>query len=485
MVELAPATDLAGARPVSRRRLETLARLSPARAVHAAVAAQALLLGGLAILRHVSFHSGRFDLGNMTQAVWSTTHGRPLETTAMGGEQFVRLGAHFDPLLAVFAAPWVVVPSPLMLVGVQAVALALGALPVFWLARKHLASESVAARFAVAYLLFPAVLWNAHADFHPVSLAIPLLLFAIWYLDEDRLVPFALCACAAGLTKEHVPLLIACLGIWYAVARGQRPAGLTVAALGTAWFAAASFVLVPHFAPEGATLFDERFGGLGNGPGEVLATIATNPSALTSVVGWSDARYLALLLLPLLGLWARAPLLAACALPQVGLDVLSAKAEQTSIMFHYSSGIVPFVVAASVLGAARLDPERLRRRARLLVQVGAAFLVFSPLLFGPSYARSLLSPEREARQAAVALVPRAAPVSSTNFLGAHLSERERVFSFPVLAGAEWVVVDTADPTVGDRRDEEAFASRLAALDRNRAWRRVFDRDGVRLYRRVG
>ena len=52
--------------------------------------------------RHDAFWTGRFDLGNMVQAVWSTAHGRPLETTDVTGDQFVRLGAHVDPILVLF-----------------------------------------------------------------------------------------------------------------------------------------------------------------------------------------------------------------------------------------------------------------------------------------------------------------------------------------------------------------------------------------------
>ena len=40
-------------------------------------------LGSLAVLRHRSFETGRFDLGNMTQAVWSTANAGE---KAIGGE---------------------------------------------------------------------------------------------------------------------------------------------------------------------------------------------------------------------------------------------------------------------------------------------------------------------------------------------------------------------------------------------------------------
>ena len=98
------------------------------------------------VLRHRTFGSGRFDLGNMTQAVWSTAHGDFLSVTDVHGEQISRLGSHFDPILAALAPLWWVWPTPELLLVVQAVAVALGAMPVYWLARKHFDSEWPAAR---------------------------------------------------------------------------------------------------------------------------------------------------------------------------------------------------------------------------------------------------------------------------------------------------------------------------------------------------
>ncbi|MBA2569309.1 MAG: DUF2079 domain-containing protein, partial [Actinobacteria bacterium] len=51
----------------------------------------------LSTLRHQSFNTGRFDLGNMAQAVWTTAHGHPLRMTDLQGAQISRLAAHFDP----------------------------------------------------------------------------------------------------------------------------------------------------------------------------------------------------------------------------------------------------------------------------------------------------------------------------------------------------------------------------------------------------
>ena len=141
--------------------------MTPSRFVWLAMSAFAALFGALAMLRHRAFGSGRFDLGNMTQAVWSTAHGDFLSVTDVHGEQISRLGSHFDPILALLAPLWWIWPSPELLLVVQAGAVAAGALPVFWLARAHLDSEWTAAALALAYLLYPPVQWLTASDFHP------------------------------------------------------------------------------------------------------------------------------------------------------------------------------------------------------------------------------------------------------------------------------------------------------------------------------
>src|ERR671916_2569482 len=100
-------------------------------ALWTAIAAYAVSFGSLSVLRHRAFNTGRFDLGNMVQAVWSTAHGHPLAVTDLRGEQISRLAAHVDPILVAFAPLWWLWPSPAMLLTVQAAPVPLGAFAVF------------------------------------------------------------------------------------------------------------------------------------------------------------------------------------------------------------------------------------------------------------------------------------------------------------------------------------------------------------------
>jgi uncharacterized membrane protein len=427
----------------------------PARLVAAASAAFAAVFGTAAVLRHRAFESGRFDLGNMTQAVWSTANGDPLRVTDVHGEQISRLGAHFDPILAALAPLWLLWPSPELLLVVQAIAVAAGAIPLYLLARRHVAARPAAA-LAVAYLLFPPVQWLTLSDFHPVALATPLLLAAWLFLDERRFVAFAVCAVAAIAAKEHVGLAIAGLGLWYALRYRAWGRGATIAALAGGAALVAALLVVPQFAPAGSSAFESRYD--------------------SPALDGRDLGYVARLLLPLALLPLAAPLPLVAALPELGLNLLSSTVTQTSVRTHYAATIVPALLVACVFATARLGGRA------AYVAAGAALV--GTVALGPLGRVELTADAHDAASRdAVALVPADAPVSATNALGAHLSERERIFSFPVLREATWVAVDTRRLTYLDSLRPERARPALAALREDPEWRLVFARDGVLVFRR--
>jgi uncharacterized membrane protein len=460
-----------------------------------AIGTYAVGFGALSVLRHRAFGTGRFDLGNMVQAVWSTAHGHPLQITGLRGDQISRLGAHFDPILAAFTPLWLVWPSPDMLLVTQAVAVALGALPVFWLARKHLGGERAGVGFALAYLVYPPTEWLTVNEFHPVALACPLLLFAIWYLDEGCLLPFGAFALAAATTKEEIALVVAALGVWYALAHARPVAGAAVAGAGVAAALVAIEVVIPQFKRAGSSSFFTRYSEVGSTPGGIVHTALTDPwKIVTTAFTARGLGYLARLVLPLGALVLLAPLALIAALPELAVNLLSAATTQTSIRFHYTAGLIPVLVAAAIFGAKRL--QRLRPRLPVATGVLALALVSSYLL-GPipvwryfpggqehqAQAASVSEHDRIAARA-LQLIPSRAVVSATNSLGAHLSARRRVLSFPYLEDARWVAADETAPGYADRLAPLPTAVQLSWLRGNPEWRLVFERDGILIFQRV-
>jgi uncharacterized membrane protein len=469
-----------------------MARLARFPALTAAIAAYAAGFGALSILRDRAFSTGRFDLGNMVQAVWSTAHGDPLRVTNLAGEQVSRLGSHADFVLVLFAPLWWIWPGASMLLAVQATAIALGALPVFWLARKHLGSERAGAGFALSYLLYPATTWMTLNEFHPVALATPALLFAFWYLDEDRLVPFAVFAAIAAASKEEVAVVIAGYGIWYALARGRRAAGAAIAGVGILWSAIAIGVVIPHFNG-GHSAFEGRYSEVGGTPSGIVHTALHDPGVLfRAAFDHAGAHYLVDLVLPLAGLCLLSPI-ALAAVPEIAINLLSSAPTQSSIHFHYTAAEIPPLIIAAVFGAARVGP-RWRIPVASVVLLAAlvgnyrlgAIPLWRELPGGQalqSRAASVTEHDRVAAQA-LRLIPADAVVSATNSLGGHLSARRRILSFPYVQDATWIAADETQPGYADRIAPLPTAAQLVWLRRNPAWRLVFERDGVLVFRRV-
>ena len=471
------------ARPLSSRLARPL--------VWTAVAAYGVVFASLSVLRYRGFETGRFDLGNMVQAVWSTAHGHPLRVTNLHGAQVSRLAAHFDPILVVFAPFWRLWPHPSLLLVTQAVAVALGALPVFWLTGKHLSSERAALGFALAYLLYPPTEWLTLNEFHPVALACPLLLFAIWYLDEDRLLAFAAFALVACLTKEEIPLVVAGIGIWYALARHRWLIGGAIAVAGVVVSAVAIKLVIPHF--HGAeSHFYNRYRAAGGSAGGIVKTAFTDPGKLLSLAfDHRGAHYLLDLALPLAALSVLGPLVLIAALPELVLNLLSSADAQSSIHYHYTAGEIPALVVAAVFGAKRLGRHRDAAAAAVVLAaiVGNYFLGPMPIWrFLPggetlqANAAHVSGHDRAAARA-LRLVPANAAVTATNSLGSHLSQRKWIFSFPHVEQTQWVVVDERKPSIGDHNSKDEGLRRIRQFERDPRFRRVFADDGVLVYRR--
>ncbi len=144
---------------------------------------------------------------------------------------------------------------------------------------------------------------------------------------------------------------------------------------------------------------------------------------------------------------------------------------------HYAATAIPALLAATVYGVARIG-DRDRRTSPRSQR--------SPALSrSAASAASTSTPGRTTlrRSRALAVVPEGAPVSATNALGAHLSGRRRVFSFPVLREADWVAVDSTRLTYLDSLRPGRARPALAALRRDPNWRLVFAEDGVLVFRK--
>lgn len=470
-------------------------------------ASWAALFSWLSVARHEAWWTGRFDLGNMVQAIWNTAHGDFLMATNSAGEQVSRLGSHVDPLLVVLVPLQWITDSAVPLLVAQAVIVAAGAIPAFLLGRMWLGDDRLAVAGALMWLLYAPIQWAVVTDLHAVTLAAPLLMLAIWAAEARNDWVLGIALALALLGKEQVGLAVAVFGVWIIVRQRRWIAGAVVSVGALAWTLIAVLLIIPSAGSGLPAPFGERFGRFGDTPSQALVGALTNPvDVITTIGGWPRLSYLLALLLPLLLLPLFAPLLAAAALPDLMLNMLADWWPNYSIEFHYVAIASPFLVASAMLGLAglrrRTRPQWLER---LLARTGAVAIVlicaaaigtittgpmpfFGPLSGATASRLAQYTPvpgHAAALELAADMVPPDAVVSVGNNAGGHLSARRRVLVFPEIGDADWVLVDRTRPNVIDRLDPVGFDIALERLTSSGEFELVFARDGVLLFRRTG
>ena len=313
-----------------------------------------------AILRYETFKAGAFDLGNMDQVLWNTIHGRFFQFTNQAIDWYgppTRLAIHFEPIILPLSLLYTFHADPRILLVFQTLALGSGALPVFLLTRRYVPEWPIfAALMATAYLLSPALLGLNIFDFHPVSLATPLLLYAILALTYKHYVWFLIACVLACMCKEDIPLAVALLGILLIWKYKLPRLGTALIIGGLLWSFLAFKFIIPHFYPGvQANNYWYRYEALGSSPGAAIANLVIHPWLLFTTFFTIDRFYYLVGLVRSVGfLPLLAPEWLLPALPSLAVNLLSTDPLLYSGVYHYNAAIIPFVMLSAIHGARHL-----------------------------------------------------------------------------------------------------------------------------------
>jgi len=251
----------------------------------------------VSILKHNAFLSAAWDLGIFEQALWSTINSSRLfwysiELPINPGGCF--FGVHFSPILFFVLAVYGAFQVTETLLVLQSFILALGALPLYWIARDEI-NRRVAFIFAGVYLLYPPLHGVNLFDFHPQAFLPVFFLFAFHYFKKEKWTRYFLFVILALMVIEFVPLIVIFLGLyglWVSrkelakiVKLGIRKTftnkkilvSIITIILGICWFIVAMKVIF-YFNPSPRPHPNwQRFGDPVRDPLGVLLTVLSNP----------------------------------------------------------------------------------------------------------------------------------------------------------------------------------------------------------------
>ncbi|MFT3769097.1 MAG: DUF2079 domain-containing protein [Minicystis sp.] len=444
-------------------------------------AAYTLFFARLSITNHHALNTRTLSLGIYDNIFYQSIHGHPL------GCSFVKTGyhgsAHFDPILVLFSPLYLLYPRAELILVLQSLWLGAGVVPVVLIARAHGLGRGVALAIGAMFVAYPALHGANLYEFHSLTLATPVTLWLLWFLERGATRGYWIALAAALLVREDMPILTTFIGVYAVLARRPRllRAGWITILVSLAYFAAVKrwFMTSPDIFMTGndAYSFAYNYDALipqHDGARGIVTSILTNP---VFVIQWMLSEPKVLFLLSLFVPLAFLPFFARPGRVMLAwgllFSLLASRPALHAIHFHYPSIITPVAFAlvpaalrriedSARLGASGLDGRRVARAllAAALVASALASWKLGGFVANESFragylpvARSLNDEERATYawlRAAVDRIPPDARVAVTNRMGPHASNRAAVFMIPTAAEVDWLLVDDAELHDADR-----------------------------------
>lgn len=323
-----------------------------------------------------SFLLGYNDYGHFIQRLHNTLAGQGVlvETPVLP-----RFWDHFNPGLLLLLPVWSMWPDVHQSFMWQSLALSLSGYLIYRIAQTLGHSRERAALWGIAWLMQPAVGQMNLAytyGWHPITMAIPLLLATMWALLQRRYWIALLC-CLTALSMEEgvfviVSLTAVCCGGWQLIHRWRKAspnhdlsppthAEFSSTLSWPAWvaigfLAAVAFVIV--YKTSGLAEFQTgRFVKLGSNTGEILLSPVLRPAAFWGAwLSYDRWYYLLLLLLPC-GMPAivRGWYLLLPTLLPLGVLIVWDHPPAHCIAFQYASTLLPLFWLAAMTGAVKVQ----------------------------------------------------------------------------------------------------------------------------------
>jgi len=468
-----------------------------------------LLFMGIYVLIYTSMNWGLWfnlrlphgDSAMYEEHLWNVLHGKGFRSYL---DQGLFWGEHIQ-FVHLFLLPlYVLWPSQLYMELCESLALASGAIPVYWLALRSGGSQRAALLLSAAYLCyFPMQFLDIAIDlktFRPIAFGIPLVLFALDQLERKHYSWAALLLALTLTCKEDYAIVVFSIGLsLLAMSIREQPWKLKTAAsrfglacliIGPGYLLAA-LKAIRWFRSGVEVHYAGYFSKFGSSTTEIIWTMLTNPLLLIQELATINTlNYALAILLPVAFLPLRSPARLLSCLPMFVLLCLNELAQDPRHHFH--APLVPLLFWAAAGGLVQgrwkfrkaseeetqtVDASLATRRARFAFccSLGTA-IWFSMSPLGVAFWdtgsqwhwRTLYVPDKRAEMwsRVEGTIPKTARVASTDFIHPRFTHYERSYDYSgykrrvagnttnVPEDTEYIVIDTRHPYSEIRTPEQ-------------------------------
>jgi len=411
----------------------------------------ALLFSTLSVRMFQAMNLGYTDSGVWAEALSNTLRGRFLHSNVFTFGNV--LGDHMVPILIFILPLFAVFPRHETLHVINAIALSAGAIPVFLLAWRRWRTPWPAFLMPIAYLVFPSIshlVFSYSYGFHPVILSLPLLLAALYFVVEGKLIRFWVFLGLALLANETVAIAVVALPLFILFRLKRKLLAASVFFVAISWFFLSVKVFIPLFRGGGAYWqVGSLYSHVGGSVSGIIKSAVAHPIDVAKLVFTGrKVGYLLQLLVPLGLLSLLSPTALAVAAPTALLLLLAERPDIQSIAFWNQVTLLPFIFLAAVDSVGKLggmphplpdsansSPSRRKRIKALSAFVLATSLIssyffgyypfsrgYNPNLFTVSQRDLLVKDLR-------GIIPRDTSLCATDRIASHFIDQADLFVF--------------------------------------------------------
>ncbi|MFA6428555.1 MAG: DUF2079 domain-containing protein [Candidatus Buchananbacteria bacterium] len=355
-----------------------------------------IINGAYCFLKLNNNHYNALDLGIYTNVFYNTAHGANFISSIHPPSY---LGDHLELLIWPLAKFYQLLPTPLTLLWLQTLFLALAAWPIYLIAKKIL-NQNWALFFAAWWLLNPFVQNINLFEFHLLAFA-PFFLFWVYYFwQKSSWLNFFIFSAISLLIREDVALVIAMFGLLSLTNKKYFLADykfswskflvwvITPIILGGVWFVVAN-QLIAGFNADQHYKFFYYYQWLGNNWSELLLNLIVKPQLVwPTLLSFNNIFIVLGLLAPWLFLPILAPVTLILTLP-IFLQYLLSVTNPIILTLHYPALLLPGLLIASSFGLAKLLKKPpiwlsfLAKEKSLIVISLTATTLYTCLIAGP------------------------------------------------------------------------------------------------------
>lgn len=459
----------------------------------------------ISLVNHWCFRTYALDLGAYTAALYDYAHFQFHDSTSFKPVAENLLSDHFD-LYLVLLSPlsWIFGTYTLLLV--QIAAIGIGARGIYKLIQPQ--GEKMALLATVYFFSFFGMVSAVSFDYHSNVVAacfIPWLFFSI---REQQLKKFLFFFLLIIVSRENLSLLMfVLLPCTLALQKNLSPAFKKwiwiTAAFSLVYFVLVSAVIMPALSNTGK-MYQFRYGVLGHGYTDAVKNLVTHPVDSFSLLfrnhsgvekfDFIKTELWVYLLISGLGLFIFNWPFVVMLLPILAQKLFHDQPEIWGINDHYTAEMAPIMTIGVFYTIQRFGASDKMKKVWAYVMVGLSLALTIHLMDHPQslvrkdnvrvYKSIHYQPvvDRDVFEKAAALVPANAAVSCQSMIHPHLAWRDKIYAFPVINDADYILLFTEDGFYP--LEEKVYHEKVNLLKQDSHWKIILDKKGVLLLKKI-